>query len=106
MSRACNDTEEPRGERTVVSDMVRMLAEEFGSQSHQIVESAGSLQRGRGGDDAHDDEHHVERDIAGLESEDEDENEYAYHTVDTETDTSHAGTDENQCQYNEKLNNN
>ena len=86
--------------------MVRMLAEEFGSQSHQIVKSAGSLQRGRGGDDTHDDEHHVERDIAGLQSEYEDEDEYAYHTVDTETDTPHARTDKNQCKNNEELNDN
>ncbi len=106
MSRACYQTEKPGGERTVISNVVRMLAQEFRSQSYQIVQSTSGLQGGSCRNDTHNDEHHVERDIAGFQSEYEYEDEYAHHTVDSETDTPHARTDKNQCKNNEELNDN
>ena len=79
----CNKAKEPGGERSVVSDVLGMLTQELGCQSHQIVQSARCLQRGGGGDDTDDDEHHVDRYIARLEPEDKDKDEHANHTVDT-----------------------
>ena len=60
-----------------------MLAQELGCQSHKIVESARGLQCGCGGDDTDDDEHHVDWNIARLESEDKDKDEHANHAINT-----------------------
>ena len=83
-----------------------MLAQEFRCQPHQVVQATSSLQCGGCRYHAHDDEHHVERDVAGFQSEDEDENEHAHHTVDTQSDASHPCTDEDQCQYDKQLDDN
>ena len=83
MRRSGDKAEEPGGERSVVGDVLGMLTQELGCQSHKIVESARGLQCGCGGDDTDDDEHHVDRYIAWLEPEDKDKDEHANHTVDT-----------------------
>lgn len=80
-----------------------MLAQELGSHTYKIVKSAGCLQCGSSRYHRHDDKHHVDRQIARLESEDEDKNEDTHHTVDAETDAAYARTFKDESQYDGKL---
>ena len=80
-----------------------MLAQELGRQTYEIVQTASCLQCSGSRDDRHDDEHHVDRQIAGLQSEDEHKYEHAYHPVDTESDAAYASTFEDKSQYYGKL---
>ena len=80
-----------------------MLAQEFGCQTYKIVKSASRLQCRGSRNHRHDDEHHVDGQMAGLESEDEDENEDTHHAVDAESDAAYAGTFEDKSQYDGKL---
>lgn len=103
MCRTCHKAEEPCGERTEVGDVCGMLAQEFGCQAYKIVQTASCLQCSGSRDDRHDDEHHVDRQIAGFQSEDEHEYEHAYHSVDTESDAAYARTFKDESQYDGKL---
>ena len=86
MRRTRQETEQPGHEGRVKRDTARMTLKEFGGYAHHVIQSAGGLQCRGGGDDGHDDEHHVNRNDTGFEPEAEDEDEHAYHAVDTEAD--------------------
>ena len=104
MSCSGNEAEEPRGERAVVCDALRMLVQELRGQAHEIVKATCCLQGCRSRDDGHDDEHHVDRHTTRTQSEKKYQDEHANHAVDTEADTSYAGTNKNQCQHDCQLN--
>ena len=83
--------------------MRRVLAQESGSQTHKVVQTAGSLQCGCCRDYRHDDEHHIDRQIARLQTETEHKDEHAHHAVDAESDAADTCTFEYESQYNGKL---
>lgn len=100
---ACHEAEEPRGERAEVGDVGGVAAQEPGGESYEIVQTSGGFQGGCRRDYRHDDEHHVDGQVAGFHSEDEDENENAYHTVNAESDAAYSRSFKYQCQDDGKL---
>ena len=103
MGSACQETEQPGHEGRIERDTVRVSAKDLRRYLHHVVQSSGSLQCRGGGDDGHDDEHHVNRNDTGFEPEAEDEDEHAYHAVDTEADRAHFRADEDHRQHDEQL---
>ena len=100
---ACHEAAEPRGERAEVGDVGGVAAQKPGGESYEIVQTSGGLQGGCRRDYRHDDEHHVDGQMAGLESEDENEDEHTYHAIDAESYAARAGALEYQCQYDGNL---
>ena len=94
MGRTCYETEEPRGERTIISNVRGVLAQEFCSESHQVVKTTSGLQGCRSRNHRGNDQHHIDGHLARMHTEDKDKDEDTYHTVDTQSDASDPGTDE------------
>ena len=80
-----------------------MLPQEPCRLVHHIVQSAGSLQRCRGRNDADDDEHHVDGNGSRLKSKDEYQDKDTHHAVDAQSDATHLGSDKYHSQYNSQL---
>ena len=83
--------------------MGRVLAQEFGCQTYKIVQPACRLCRSRSRDYRHDDEHHVDRQVAGLHPETEHKDEDTHHAVDPESNAADTRTFEDKGQHNGKL---
>ena len=103
MSGTCYETEEPSGQRSIISNMGRMLTKEFRSKAHKIVKTTGSLQCCRCRNHRSNNQHHIDRYLAWMHTEDKHQDEHTHHTVDTQTYSSDSGTDEDKRQYNKKL---
>ena len=95
--------EKPCNKRRVKRDTARMTLKEFGGYAHHVIQSAGGLQCRGGGDDGHDDQHHINGYHSGLQTKAEDKDEHAYHAVDTEADRPYFRADEDHRQHDQQL---
>ena len=103
MSRTGNDAEEPGAERTVIGDVVGVVAQKLGSKTHEILQSAGCLEGGGSRDDSKDDHHHINRSLARREMEAIDKDEDTEHAVDAQANAAHARPDEDQSDDDSEL---
>ena len=81
--------------------MLRMLSEETRGNLNQIVQSAGSLQHRRRRNYRNDDEHHVDRHFAWLQTEDKHQDKDTQHAVDAQSDTTRPCPDKYQGKHNQ-----
>ena len=82
-----------------------MLAQKLCSKPYKIVSSACRLQGSCRSDDRDDNQHHVDRRVPGLQSEDENQDKHAHHTIDTKADAANTCTDKDERQDYKQLQN-
>ena len=103
MGCACYQAEQPGGERTIISNVGRVLTQEPGCQSYQVIQATSSLQRRRSRNYRCYDQHHINGHLAGVHAEDKHEYEHTHHTVDAQSDTTNPGADKYKGQYDKQL---
>lgn len=101
---AGHDAEKPGAERSIISNVVGVVAQELSSKAYEIFQSAGSLQCCGSCDDSKDDHHHVDRCLAGRQMEAIDKDKHTEHAVDAQSNAAYTRPDEDQRDDDSKLN--